>query len=103
MSRINESTGNQGEQNQGSATDQLRDKATDVADKVRDIGNQATQAAQEQFSHLRENANEYFDQGREKAQQWQHELEEYVHEQPLKALLIAAGIGVVLGVLWKRS
>ena len=31
------------------------------------------------------------------------QVEEYVREQPIKALAIAAGVGVVLGILWKRS
>ena len=31
------------------------------------------------------------------------ELEEYVREQPIKSLLMAAGVGVLLGILWKRS
>ena len=30
-------------------------------------------------------------------------LEEYVQEKPIQALLIAAGVGMLLGLLWKRS
>lgn len=91
MSRINEP--NTGE---GSATSQLRDKASEVAGNLKD-------AASEQFEHVRDTAEEYYNQGRERAQQWQHSLEDYIQEQPVKSLLIAAGVGVVFGILWKRS
>ena len=91
MSRISEP--NAGE---GSATDQLRDKATEVVGNLKD-------AASEQYEHVRDTAEEYYNQGRDRAQQWQHTLEDYVQEQPVKSLLIAAGVGVVLGILWKRS
>ena len=30
-------------------------------------------------------------------------LEEYVQEKPIQSLLIAAGVGLLLGILWKRS
>ena len=80
----------------GGAASQLRDKAAELTGTLRD-------AATEQYENLRGSAEEYYDQGRQKAQEWQHGLEEYVKEQPVKALLIAAGVGVLLGVLWKKS
>ena len=39
----------------------------------------------------------------DKAVEWQNQLEDYVREQPLKAVLMAAGVGVLLGIIWKRS
>jgi ElaB/YqjD/DUF883 family membrane-anchored ribosome-binding protein len=30
-------------------------------------------------------------------------LEQYVQEKPIQALLMAAGVGLLLGILWKRS
>jgi ElaB/YqjD/DUF883 family membrane-anchored ribosome-binding protein len=79
-------------QNEGSATEQ----AAQVAGQVRD-------AAREKFEDLRDQAADYYEQGREKAHEWQHGIEEYVQEKPIKALLIAAGVGMLLGILWKRS
>jgi ElaB/YqjD/DUF883 family membrane-anchored ribosome-binding protein len=99
MSRINEpgtGGGQQGGSGAGSTVSQLRDKAADMAGNIRD-------KASEQYEHLRDTASEYYEQGRRKAQEWQHGLEEYVQEQPIKSLLIAAGVGMLLGILWKRS
>jgi ElaB/YqjD/DUF883 family membrane-anchored ribosome-binding protein len=35
--------------------------------------------------------------------EYQENLESYVREQPVKAVLIAAGIGLLVGFLWRRS
>jgi ElaB/YqjD/DUF883 family membrane-anchored ribosome-binding protein len=99
MSRINEpGVGGQqgGGGGAGGAVSQLREKASDMAGSIRD-------AASEQYEHLRDTASEYYDQGRRKAQEWQQGLEQYVQDQPIKSLLIAAGVGMLLGILWKRS
>ena len=80
----------------GTATSQLRDKAQEVVGNVKD-------AANEQYEHLRDTAEEYYEMGRDTAQQRQRGLEEYVQEKPVKALLIAAGVGMLMGILWKRS
>ena len=88
---------------QAGVTDQLKDKATEVASNLRDMGSTVRDAATQQYQTAMDSAQEYYDQGRERAMEWQGQLEEYVREQPVKALAIAAGVGVVLGILWKRS
>src|SRR5438094_655821 len=55
------------------------------------------------YNQLRDQASQYYDQGRQRAQEWEESLENYIHEKPLQAVLIAAGVGVLLGLLWKRS
>ena len=100
MSRAD--SGNTPQQQQG-VTDQLKDKATEMASSLRDMGSTVRDAASQQYQTAMDSAQEYYDQGRERAMEWQGQLEEYVREQPVKALAIAAGVGVVLGILWKRS
>ena len=84
-------------------TDQLKDKASDVANSLRDMGSQVRDVASQQYQSAVDTAQEYYQEGRDKAMEWQGQVEDYVREQPVKALAIAAGIGVVLGILWKRS
>lgn len=85
-----------------------------MSENLRNIGTQARTAATEQVQQLRESANEYYDQGRQKAQEYydqgrqkameyQENLESYVREQPVKAILIAAGVGLMVGMMWRRS
>jgi ElaB/YqjD/DUF883 family membrane-anchored ribosome-binding protein len=66
------------------------------------MGGQVKDAAKEQYERLRDQASEYYEHGRQQAREWQHNLENYVQEQPVKSLLIAAGVGVLLGMLWRR-
>ena len=91
MSRINEP-----ETQEQSGTTGLREKAGEMAGDIRD-------AAAEKYQNVRDAAERGYEQGREKVQEWQHDLEDYIQAQPVKALLIAAGVGMVLGILWKRG
>ena len=96
MSRMNEGSSS-------SSTDQLRDTANQVGENIRNLGSQARDAATEKFNDLRQQATDYYDQGRAQAREWEEGIESYVQEKPIQSLLIAAGVGLVLGMLWKRS
>jgi ElaB/YqjD/DUF883 family membrane-anchored ribosome-binding protein len=89
--------------NQGGGASQLKETAGQVASNLRDVGSQVREAAAQQYQQVRDSAQEYYEQGREKAMEWQHQVEDYVREQPIKSILIAAGVGALLGILWKRS
>ena len=100
MARINEAA-EQTDTNQ--ATEQLRDKASEVSQNIRDIGGQVRDAASEKYTQLRDQASDYYNQSRETAQQWEQSVEGFVQEKPLQAVLLAAGVGLLLGLMWKRS
>jgi ElaB/YqjD/DUF883 family membrane-anchored ribosome-binding protein len=99
MSRMNdpqnESAGSSGSAI-GNAVNSVKETASNVAGKISDVASQS-------YDRFRDTASEYYQSGREKAQHWQEEVENYVQEQPIKSLLMAAGVGVLLGILWKRS
>jgi ElaB/YqjD/DUF883 family membrane-anchored ribosome-binding protein len=86
-----------------SAADQLKESAQQVTENLRTIGATARGAANEKISDLKQQATDYYEQGRQSAQEWEQGLEQYVQEKPIQSLLIAAGVGLVLGMLWKRS
>src|SRR4051812_5772713 len=100
MSRMSDSTGQGGA---GNTTGQLKDTAQQVGQNIRDMGGQVRTAATEQYENLRNQATEYYEQGRERAQEWEQSLESYVQEKPIQSIMIAAGVGMLLGILWKRS
>jgi ElaB/YqjD/DUF883 family membrane-anchored ribosome-binding protein len=87
----------------GEGTAQLKETAQQVQQNLRELGSQARTAATQQYEHLRQQANDYYAQGRERATEMEQTLEQYVQEKPLQSLLIAAGVGMLLGVLWRRS
>lgn len=66
-----------------------------VADELRDTAAHVVKG-------VREKAEEYAEAGREKAHEWEEGIEGYIQEKPLHAVLMAAAIGLVLGLLWRR-
>ena len=102
MSRMGDAanTGEQGSQGQGGTN--IGQSAQQVGQNLRDLGGQVRDMATERYEQLRTQATDYYQQGRERAQEWEENLEQYIQEKPLHAVLIAAGVGVLLGLLWKR-
>src|SRR5579863_1579159 len=81
----------------------MAEQVQQVGQNLRDLGGQVREQAREKYQHLSDQAQEYYEQGREKAREWEQGLESYIQEKPLQSVLIAAGVGVLLGLLWKRS
>ena len=84
------------------ATDRLRKQAKEVTQDLQAMGGIARDAANEQLGQMRDNASEYYEQGRDKAHQVKRTLEQFILDQPLKAILVAAGVGLLLGRFWMR-
>jgi ElaB/YqjD/DUF883 family membrane-anchored ribosome-binding protein len=70
---------------------QVREHARELRTQAKDIGAEAIEAA-----------SEYYRQGYEKVQVLEQTLEAQIREKPIQSLLIAGGIGLLLGLLWKR-
>jgi ElaB/YqjD/DUF883 family membrane-anchored ribosome-binding protein len=81
----------------------LRESAAQVGENIRNLGSQVRDQATQQYDQLREQAGDYYEQGRQRAMEMEQSLEQYVQEKPIQALLMAAGAGLLLGILWKRS
>ena len=58
--------------------------------------------AQEYLDTGKEKAQEYYDLSKAKAQEWETDVEQYIREKPIQSVLIAAGVGAVLGLLLRR-
>jgi ElaB/YqjD/DUF883 family membrane-anchored ribosome-binding protein len=99
MSRMGD-TGASGTQGQGQGG--FTEQAQQVSQNLRDLGSQVRDQAREKYNELSDQAHNYYEQGRQKAQEVEEGLESYIQEKPLQAVLIAAGVGVLLGLLWKR-
>jgi ElaB/YqjD/DUF883 family membrane-anchored ribosome-binding protein len=89
----------------GAASDMVDEatrRAADAAAKVREAGTQAAGYVREHYDHLSDEARHAYDSARHKAHDWEQAAEGYVQRKPLQALLIAAGVGVLVALLWKR-
>jgi len=101
-------------------TDELKQKASEMKQNVADLGTTAKKAAQEQVQNLKQSAGQYMEQGREqyealkssatdyieqgrhRAMEMERTLESQIRSQPMRSVLIAAGIGMVAGILLCR-
>jgi len=77
-------------------------RAEERRDRMQEQGREIAQRAQDLATQGKEAATEYYEQGRERVQEWQQQLEHQVREKPLQSLLIAAGIGLLIGLLKRR-
>ena len=59
-------------------------------------------AAQEKLGQFGEAASEYCELGRDKVHGVACACEQFIRERPLRSVLMAAGIGWLLGRFWKR-
>ena len=84
-------------------TSGLRERASDIRDSVRDLASNAREAAGETMEHWRESATESLKRGKQRATEVEKTIEHYIRDEPMKSVLIAAGVGLLIGFLWKRD
>jgi len=84
----------------------VRDLADEKIDNLRDAAGEYIEAGRERASDYveqgRDVAHQYIERGRDRAIEIERTLEDQIRDQPLKAVLAAAGIGFVLGVFFMR-
>jgi ElaB/YqjD/DUF883 family membrane-anchored ribosome-binding protein len=61
---------------------------------------QLGQAAVETFHEYSEQATQTYEQSREHVNQWISDLRQRAADEPIKTVLMATGVGIVLGVLF---
>lgn len=69
---------------------------------MQEAGQEVSHKVQEMTGQGQEAAAEYYEQGREQVLAWQQQLEHQVREKPIQSLLMAAGIGLLFGLLRRR-
>ena len=74
---------------------QFRDYAEEKAESVREVAGEKV----DQFKNV---AGEQWDDTRVRAREVHGQVEEYVRQNPTKAVLAAGGLGVLLGLLMRR-
>ena len=107
-SKGNSGTG--GERGQtSSATERsgdIRQNLQEMGTMARDVANQTVdqirETAQERAGQLRSTAEEYYNVGRDRASELERSLEERIREKPINSVLVAAGVGMLLGIVWMR-
>ena len=75
---------------------------TQVRDSAQEAGAQVRDKAQEMARQGAETVSDYYQQGRQQMEAVEHTLEEGIRANPLQSVLIAAGIGMLLGLVLKK-
>jgi ElaB/YqjD/DUF883 family membrane-anchored ribosome-binding protein len=88
------------------AADNFKTAATAKADEIRKAAEQKAEeiraAAEERARQYRGQAESAWSDAQTKAKYWQKEGEAYVRDNPARAVLVALGVGFVLGLLFRK-
>src|ERR1043166_8515499 len=82
---------------------QVRESAQEAGAQVRDKAQEMGQHGQEMVRQGAETAAAYYQQGRQQGQAVEHTLEEAIRAKPLQSILMAAGLGMFVTLLWKHE
>jgi len=82
-------------------SEQIGKQAKEVTDDLQKMGQTVRDAAQAKLGQAGEQAAEYCEQAQDKLHGVACACEQYVRERPLRSVLMAAGIGWLLGRFWK--
>jgi ElaB/YqjD/DUF883 family membrane-anchored ribosome-binding protein len=74
-----------------------------IAEGLQTTTSAVKRLASESVGAVRDTANDFLDQGKAKVHEIGDTLETRVREEPMKSVLIAAGLGFVIGLFfWRR-
>jgi ElaB/YqjD/DUF883 family membrane-anchored ribosome-binding protein len=80
----------------------VADRTTRIGKDVEQIRTAGKQLAADSVDAVRQTANELVQEGRSKAREVVTNAQSKVQEKPVKSVLVAAAIGFLLGVFWRR-
>ena len=81
------------------------DKPQTLGAQMQHVGTQVKETMQDAGAQVKETmqvaGTQVYEQGRESLQDLNRTIEAQIRERPLQALLVAGGIGALLGLLWR--
>ena len=82
--------------------ERTQELGTQVRNWTQEVGGQLKEGAQEAIRQAETSASQLSTQGREAVGQLEKTLEDYVRAKPLQSLLMAAGAGLLVALLWRK-
>ena len=65
--------------------------------EVQEVGERAVEAARETFDDVKDKASELYQEGVDKTRELGEYLSDTIRQKPIQSVLIAAGVGLLLG------
>jgi ElaB/YqjD/DUF883 family membrane-anchored ribosome-binding protein len=78
------------------------EEANSVLDSARAAGDHFTEAVRSGVTHLRDTASDYIDHGRDKARDIEQMAEQRISDRPFGSVLMALGLGFLIGFFCTR-
>lgn len=82
---------------------QVSEKMTETVHAVRDLTDRAATAVKDGYEKVTEKAGDAYKQGRKAAGRWEQSLEDSIQKRPILTLVIATGVGCLLGMFLKGN
>ena len=89
-------------QGTGNAMDELLRATRELRDNLSRLFGASREVAAEKLGQVRDKGHDWIGRGRDRAHRVVDGTQEYVREEPMKALLVAAGAGLLIGWLITR-
>ncbi|MEO6593801.1 MAG: hypothetical protein ABIP94_03515 [Planctomycetota bacterium] len=83
-------------------TSELRDQVRVLGEDVKELARMTKDALGQKVDAVKNAAHGVMEQGRDKAAEYRDHVSDLTRAQPIKSILIAAGIGAVLGLILGR-
>ena len=80
----------------------LKKMGAQVRDWAQEKGSQIKEGTQEAMRQVGTSASQLAEMGRDTMNQLEEGFEDRIRNKPLQSVLIAAGVGMLFGLLWKR-
>jgi ElaB/YqjD/DUF883 family membrane-anchored ribosome-binding protein len=74
----------------------------DVREDLQQLGSDLQGAAKKQLKDLGGRAADYYERGKERVSDYEERFESSIRERPVRAVLIAVGVGALLGLFLFR-
>ena len=85
----------------GSAVNSASHGVRDAAHRAMETAGHAASSVEEKCHEVGDAARASYEDGRTRGRQWEKKIEGVVRARPLTSILIAAGVGLVGGLLWQ--
>jgi ElaB/YqjD/DUF883 family membrane-anchored ribosome-binding protein len=82
--------------------DTVQSRGARVGEKAQSAARDAADSMKDKYSQLRETASDYAERGRDSLASAERTVEEQIGEHPIAAVLIGVGIGLAIGLIVAR-
>ena len=82
---------------------QFRERKRELGADIRKLGKMTREMAEDSLEKLQERTKENYQEALKGLSGFEKTIEDRIQKDPLQSILIAAGIGIVFGMLWKKK